>query len=119
MDIQPVDDLPPLPPVEGPTVKHFVGRLMRVRMKLKLTVAADGPVAVRPYYAADGEWWPLRADGSDGVGTEPITAVAGRYYNKADAFYVTGGLANHVCFVTETGQASDVDKLQIFESDMA
>lgn len=116
MDIQPVDDLPPLPPVEGPTVKHFVGRLMRVRMKL--TAAADGPVAVRPYYAADGEWWPLRADGSDGVGTEPVTAIAGKYDKKADGFYVTGGLANHVCFLTETGQASDVEKLLVDASDM-
>lgn len=118
MKLIPLDQSPPTPPagVADESKMHFVGRDF-LRVRLKLGESSSGPVSVRPWFYLDEEWWPLRADGADGVGVQPVTADPSAYDGKADGFFVTGGLASFVVLVLESGDGDDVESAYVDASD--
>lgn len=78
--------------------------LLRVRIK----VGDGAAVTLRPWYERDGEWWPLRFDAAENVGTEGVTADPNQNQGKAEALYACAGLSSAVCLVVESGDADDV-----------
>jgi len=109
MQLTPLDLVPATPPAGVPdeSKMHFVGRDF-LRVRLKLGESPSGAVSVRPWFYLDDEWWPLRADGADGVGVEPVTADDSVNAGRADGFFVTGGMACWVVLVAESGDVDDV-----------
>ena len=118
MQLTPLDVVPATPPagVSDESKMHFVGRDF-LRVRLKLGESPSGAVSVRPWFYLDDEWWPLRADGADGAGVQPVTADASAFGGKADGFFVTGGLACFVVLVVEAGDLDDVDAAYVDASD--
>jgi hypothetical protein len=109
----------PAPPTDPPgvvraatpnSIRYLVGRgLLRVR----LAVSDESPIRVRPWFYADGRWWPLRAASDPGVGTEPVSADSDLYQGKADQFYVIGQIANYVVVVFEDGAVEQVEAMYL------
>lgn len=109
-NLTPLLAVPPTPPsgVAAASKQHIVSSRGYLRVRLEANDDSN-KTRVRPWFWRDGKWWPLRADGEEGVGTEPVTANPDLYNNKADQMYVTGGLSSHVVVVLEAGDVQDVE----------
>lgn len=103
----------------GPTAlaesqHEHINALSFVRVRLRLALAAGGPVSVRPWYWRDGQWWPLRGDGATpSAGTAPVTADLAVFEGKAEGYFGALGVCHQVAIVTEDGSADDVQECYI------
>lgn len=86
-----------------------------VQLRLLVSQLAAAPVAVRPWWYLGGRWEPVRADGSAGVGTEPVTADPAEYNGHANGIYMCGPTAVPFCLVAESGDPTDLETADLDE----